>query len=292
MEKELERLRDSLDLCITKSNQVTRTSSIAYSKSGRSYIGASIDSDTKITEISSEHAALTQSILSFDFKVYKIVTLTDNPILKEILSPLVGKVMVDYIIRTGNTLEYSIINTDGKLLFNIKDVRDLFPFYKPENKILTKTQRLEISENKIKLSNIEHIPSILKKYALLGIERNFPTSDNASGYGTAILTKDGTVYFGGQYSAFDKRMLVHSEMTTLLSACMEKNYDITHLGIVSTKYTDTPCNICGVCRQFISEMSIKLGLSIELHCFAKDTDISIMHTIDTYLPDSWTSKKW
>ena len=155
---------------------------------------------------------------------------------------------------------------------------------------LTKIKNSKIETN---IVNIEiKNPLDLKIFAIKGIERNFPLYDSASGYGTALFTKSGKVHFAGQYSKMGKSLGLHSEINAIISAISQEDYDIECIGVVSTKYPDTPCNMCGVCRQLIGEISTKLNISPKLYCFSKDTDEYTEHTIEDYLPDAWTSKKW
>ena len=112
------------------------------------------------------------------------------------------------------------------------------------------------------------MPNKLKEYALMGLDRNFPLYDSASSYGTALYTASGRVYCAGQYSSPDKRMNLHSEMVAIICALMNKDQEIEAIGIVSTKYPDSPCNMCGSCRQFVSEICSKLSLSPDLYCFS------------------------
>ena len=295
MENELERLKIGLELSLSKKtrkdgNKVS--SSIAYSESDRSYLAGSLASDTNLLDFSSEQAALIVASHNNDFKINQVVTLFIDET-HQTLSPIVIKLLIDHSLRTGADISYKIINLDGKIIFEEKNVRNIFPFYTPQLSKLEKIDSSEISENIAIINKDEKTEDVLKKYALLGIERNFPTYDSASGYGTAIITNKNKIYFGGQYSDPGKRLNAHSEMATFIDVLVNKEQEhITHLGIVSSKYTDTPCEICGCCRQFLSEVSSKYNLDIKFFCFAKNTEEYNRYTINQLMPNQWSSKKW
>lgn len=287
-------LQSALALCILKTKDINRISSVAISKSGKYYAAGKIASDTKLLDISSEQAALSLSVQHNDFGVYKVITLIENPNDTPVVSPVVAKIIIDHSIRTGLPIEYQIIDTKQKTLFHTKNAQSVFPLYNPSVVVLTKAKTGDrpMSENKIILDENIDYTTILKHYATLGIERNFPTYDSASGYGAAIITKDNTLYFSGQYSGFDNNTGLHAEMTVVIRALMDRNAEITRLGLVSTKYSDTSCNMCGCCRQFVSEISNRFHHNPDIFCFAKDTSEYTHHTLNNYLPQLWTSKNW
>lgn len=288
-------LRSALELCVLKAKDMNRISSIAISKSGRHYVAGRIASDTKLLDISSEQAALALSAQSNDFKVYKIITLMENPDSGSAVSPVVIKILIDHSIRTGIPIEYKIINLKNETILRLENIINTFSFYNPSTVKLAKTEEnTPISENKIILhSKAENeYPLLLKQYAIQGIERNFPTYDLASGYGAAVITKNNSLYFSGQYSGFSNNTGLHAEMAVILRALMDDNSEITHLGVVSTKYPDVPCTMCGCCRQFVSEISARFNLDIKIFYYAKDNNIYTFQKINDYLPGAWTSKKW
>ncbi len=292
MDFDTQRLKDALNLCIIKKEEDKRIASIAYSKSGKSYSGAHIGSDTNLLSIFSEQVALLGAMQNNDFQIESVVTMLETPNEKEIISPIIIKLLIDFARRTGQDIKYTVIDREGNMLFNIDNISSILPFYKPERVFLKKVENTEIQSNKAKLPKDSEIKDVLKKYAVIGVDRNFPRYDCASGYGTAVITKSGNVYFSGQYSSFDKGMNVHSEMAAVISAIMEKDTEITHIGVVSTKYTDSPAHMCGCCRQFLAEMMSRFNINPELFLFAKDTDVYEKRNMNEYLPDIWTSKKW
>ncbi|MBI1974579.1 MAG: hypothetical protein HYS51_01900 [Candidatus Zambryskibacteria bacterium] len=285
----IEKLKSGLNLCILKSTSIERTSSIAITEK-REYLGALIGSDTHLLNIPSEQTALALSVGSTDFPVKEIVTMSENG--SSLVSPVVIKILVDYAARTGAPLKYKIVNTNGEALFETKDVRLVFPLYNPSPIPISKIKE-KYSPNRAEIKiGADEISVRLKEYAILGLNRNFPLYDSASSYGTAVYTSQGNIYYAGQYSSPDKRLNLHSEMTAILSALMDNERDIIDIGVVSTKYPDSPCNMCGICRQFISEISSKLNISPNLYCFASETSEFKKWSIAEYLPDSWSSKKW
>lgn len=294
MENEIKRLKRGLPLSIVKKDSDKRTSSIAYSRSGQSYLGSYIGSDTHLLDIPSEQVALLLSVQSNDFGVEKIVTMIENPKKGVTASPLVMKTIIDHARRTSQVIKYTVVNKNGKIIFETQDIQSSFSFYKPKTIPLKKVKsNSNIKTNKISLDKkVTDVKSVLKKYALMGITRNFPTSDSASGYGTAVLTEDNTIYFSGQYSSFDKCTNIHSEMAATLAAFMDGDYKLRYLGLVSTKFKTKPTQMCGCCRQFIAEMMSRFNFRLQIFCFAHNSDIQDIHSPEEYLPHLWTSQKW
>ena len=294
MQNEIEHLKKGLDLSITKKiqrDQKGHTSSIAYSKSGKHYTAGSIASDTHLLDISSEQAVLAIAVHNNDFLIEKVITLNNNPDTRALISPLVLKLLIDFHARTGEKIDYTVVNSSGEILVEIKDVATTMVHYKPAPSILKKTERSSPSPNFITVDKMEPL-KFLKQYAVEGVARNFPTYDSASSYGASVISKDGTLYFGGQYSSFERRTGLHAEMAVVTSALMNGKRNITHIGLVSSKFVDAPCELCGCCRQFLSELAQKFSWNLEIITFAKDTDEYKTYTIDELLPNSWSSKKW
>ncbi len=287
-------LKDALNLCVSKKKDSKRTSSVAISDKGNIYAAGSVDSDTHLLNISSEQISLMLASSAKDYKIKKIITLSDNFDADVLVLPQTVEIIIDHSIRTGVPISYEMINSEGKTLLSAENAIKLAEYYNPKPNILSMTKNSDISPNKvdIKVKNEEDKIKKLKEYAIKGVSRNFPTSDKASGYGTAVITKNSTLYFAGQYSSPDKRLGLHSEMCAILSAIMDKNAEITHIGLISTKYADEPCNMCGICRQFIAEISAKFNLNPKIYCFSMNSDKTDEHTMPEYLPNSWNSKNW
>lgn len=285
---DLQELRDALKLCVVSNDN--RTASIAYSQSGEKYAAGSVQSDTHLLDIPSEQAALVVSTHHNDFAIHRITTITEE---QEgvLVSPLILKIIIDHARRTGIPISYTIFNREGAVLFEAKDVRALCSFYQPTAKPLEKVQGSTPNINKTKWDSAEGtLKDALKRCALLGSERTFPTGDSASGYGAAVAAKSGMLYFGGQYSSFEKRNGLHAEMAVITVALMDGAIDITHVGIASTKHRDIPCTPCGCCRQFMTEIFRKYDSNPRVYCFAKENDASKEYSVEELLPDVWTSK--
>jgi cytidine deaminase len=132
---------------------------------------------------------------------------------------------------------------------------------------------------------------VLKQVAKDAITKNFPTYDSASGYGAAVVTSEGNIFSSGQYSSFEKRLNIHAEMGAVLNSLMHQRKNIIALALVSSKFKDVPCEICGCCRQFLSEMSSRFNLNLTYYCFALETDAYKTYTLEELLPSPWSSLK-
>ncbi|MEK7614091.1 MAG: cytidine deaminase [Patescibacteria group bacterium] len=293
MPDELSYLKDGLLLAVAKKALVgggNRSSSVCYSKSGQKYRGANVDSDTHLLNISSEQVALLLAVSREDYLVEEIVTMVEKND-GFVLNPLVVKILVDFCARVGREIKYRIININGDIVFESETVTKLISFYTPVPNLLSKTINAKPGESHSAFIEGAPISEELKKYALIGLSKCFTTHDSASGYGASAITEDGTIYHAGQYSSFEKRSNIHAEMAAMILALMDGKTKITALGIVSTKYADTPCEICGCCRQFLAEISSRYGLSMKFYCFAKDNEKFKEYTLDALLPNQWSSKK-
>lgn len=295
MSDELPYLIEGLELAVAKKGgagtPAHRSVSVCYSKSGRKYRGANVDSDTNLLTISSEQTALLSAVAHHDYQIQELTTLVEQ---KEdiIIDPITIKILVDYSARTETIISYRIIDREGTLLFSTKNVRELIPFYIPTVRVLSKTRKATECVAQEVLDTSAPFTQQLKTFAQRGLLSSFTTNDTASGYGAAVATEDGKIYFTGQYSSTEKRSGVHAEMASVILSLMDNNKKIIALGLISTKYEDTPCEICGCCRQFLAEISTKYNLDISLYCFAKNTDDIKQYTLDELLPHQWSSKKW
>jgi len=292
MKIETNKLKKGLKFAVVKKNKKSgfgKTSTTAYSQSGKKYLAGNLASDTNLLDITSEQASLVLSIQNNDFKVNKVITMVEEVNPQQVVSPLVLKVLKDYEIRTGTNIKYTIVDLKGNILFD-EDINDFMSFYNPKTNPLAKTKSSRVSSNCVNIKNIRSVKSVLKKYATLGIQRNFPTYDSATGYGTAVLTNKSNIYFSGQYSSFDKRLNLHSEMAASLSVLMSgKKEKITHLGLVSSKFKEEPCEICGCCSQFLLELIKRCDFDIKFVCFAKDNDMHNEYLINDLISSQWAS---
>lgn len=287
---DLQELRNALKLSVVKCGQGNRSASIAYSHSGEKYTTGSVESDSHLLDIPSEQAALVLSVHRNDFAVHRIATITEGGG-GVLVSPLTLKIVIDHARRTGIPISYAIFNQEGAILFETKNVGALCSFYEPPVKPLGKIQDSKPNTNRATWDSVENsLKDALKRYAVLGCERNFPTRDSASGYGAAIATKNGMIYFGGQYSSFEKRTGLHAEMAVITAALMDGVTDFAAIGIVSSKHADVPCTPCGCCRQFMAELFRKYASNPRVYCFAKESDVFAEYTIEQLIPDAWTAR--
>jgi len=288
-------LRDALLLSVTKKARTDgngNSASVAISKSGKTYFGGKAESDTNLLDVTPEQTALLLATQHRDFQIVEVITLIDST--KPIISPIALKVMADFANRTGTKIAYTVLDAEGTTVFKVKNVLDAIPFYHPEPSDLV-LKKVAPKANWAKLSghtNDSEIAEALKKYALKGLELAFTTYQGASSYGAAVLTESGKIFYSGQYSSPDKRLMVHAEMGAILAALMAKEEKLTHLAVVSDKFEAEPCQTCGPCRQFITELSKRYGWKLQVYCFAKKQPVYNTYSIETLLPNSWSSKKW
>jgi len=280
----------SLELSLPE-NTTPSSGSVALSQSGAHYPAGTVGSKTHLLTIPSELAALARATHANDVLIEQMHTVVADP--EEPVSPLVLKVLADHATRTGIPIRYTIRDLSGTILFAVDDARTAIPFYHQPGAVLASIEKRAVGSAKEVLEKAPgtSLEMQLRQRALLGRERNFPTRDGASRYGAALLTASGVIYYGGQYSTFEHRLGVHAEMGVLLNALMDGVRDITHLGVVSSKFVDTPCSLCGCCRQFIAELSRAYGFSPLLHLFASGNDRFTSHTIEDFLPLQWSNEK-
>ncbi len=281
-------LKESLALSVLNKTGNPRTASIAYSSSGKTYRAGKVESQNHILDFPSELCALTLSAANLDFGVERIVSISEEHKPGEAASPLVLKILIDHATRTGKPIAYSIVDMGGKIVFETKDVFTTFPFYQPERKTLAKITQQKVSPNHNSLENVD--PKVLRQYATLGLERAFLTKDDGTQYGCCAVTADKKVFFTGQYSSFDHRSNVHAEMAAIITALMNTPSPITHLGLISSKHTDTTCEMCGICRQFLQEISDILKYNLQIFTFAKDSDEFHSYSLAEYLPSNWSNQ--
>lgn len=285
-------LREALFLSVTKKARTDgngNAASVAISKSGKTYYGGKAESDTNLLDVTPEQTALLIAAQHRDFQISEVVTLIDST--KPIISPLALKVMADFANRTGTKIAYSVLDAEGTTVFKVKNVLDALPFYHPEASDLN-LKKVAPKANWVSLPSGIEPAEALKKYALKGLELAFTTYQGASSYGAAVLTESGKIFYSGQYSSPDKRLMVHAEMGAILAALMAKEEKLTHLAVVSDKFETEPCQTCGPCRQFITELSKRYGWKLQVYCFAKKQPVYNTYSMETLLPNSWSSKKW
>jgi cytidine deaminase len=281
-------LLDASSRCFLKKASHPKYSSIAISIHDKIYASGNIESYNHVLDITSEHASLVLATQHGDPLIHKIITLIENTEEHQEINPLTIKILIDHFRRTGQDISYTIINQNNKVLWHTDSIANILSFYTPKIEILQHAQR-DATECVGKLQT-DNIPEELKKYATLGSTRGFTTYDSATGYGAAILTKKGNIYYAGQYSSFDHRMNIHAEMSAFIIALSCGDTEITDIGIVSQKHKQTPCNACGVCRQFYSEIIERTHQDITFHTFSLLNDTVQTFSMNEYLPGVWKSK--
>ncbi|HFC11094.1 MAG TPA: hypothetical protein ENJ75_02820 [Candidatus Kaiserbacteria bacterium] len=261
----------------------------ATTRSGNVYTGVHIASTTHILDISAELSALVNAVHNSDLYVTEMETVQTK---NTAPSPLVLKIIADHGARTGVPIHYILRDEYGKIHFETKDANHELGSYIQTNSILKSFGNRFPSTAKILAKDVaqDKLESTLKKYAVDGISRNFPTYDGASGYGSAVRTKNGDIYFGGQYSASDQRLGVHAEMAVLTQAISDGATGFTHIALASSKFKDAPASPCGCCRQFISEASHETNSNPNILLFASNSNSSSAYTIDELLPVQWTNR--
>lgn len=286
-----ESLQRSLGKCVTQKTTSLREASVAATAEGNEYEAGYVSSDTHLLHIPPEQVALMLATQYEDYGVNEIMTMREGVDEEGQVLPFTAQILIDYARRSGETLAYSIVDTDGATLFDTDDVYKLQPYYQPKVKMLAKVQEAVTRSNVAPYDTSTNLKTALHKYAVQGLEKGFPTSDTGGRYGTAVVTDKNNIYYAGQYSSFEHRSNIHSEMAAVLSALMHGDTHITHVGLVSNKYPDSPSQMCGCCRQFLSEISTQFDLSPELNCFALETGEVATYTLEEYLPDKWSNKK-
>jgi cytidine deaminase len=283
-------LAQSLELSLP-GEKPAKSGSVAILRSGARYPAGAVSSENHLLDIPSELAALVRAIHNNDTTIEQVHTVVTDSTTS--VSPLVLKILADHSARTGVAIHYTVRDTSGKILFDAADARDAIPFYRMPNSVLASVAQRTQESAKVSLdkNSKESTELQLRKWALAGRKRNFPTYEDASGYGAALLTASGEIYYGGQYSTFEHRLGIHAEMGVLINALMDGVRDITHIGVASSKFVGVPCSPCGCCRQFIAELSRAYNFSPKICLFASGNEKFISYTINELLPVQWSNKK-
>lgn len=290
-------LQQGLGRCVTRKASTPRESSIATTTADNEYTGGYVASDTHLLYIPSEQVVLMKAAQYGDYGVESVTAMQEDPNPNELVLPLTTQILIDYTRRSGTTLAYEVVDTAGKRLFETDDVYTLQPYYQPESNVLSKVYDSEVQPNVAQYEGqqdedaLESIQAALHFYAIEGLEKGFPTSDSGGRYGTAVMTRNNNIYYAGQYSSFEHRTNIHSEMAAVISAIMHDDPEITHLGLISNRFNEEPCNACGCCRQFLAEVSSRLDLDITLSLFNLDGDQKTTTKLNEYLPGQW-SNQW
>ncbi len=279
----LEQLKLTLDKSWLKSQKSSYNSSSVAITSNNNYFSGLLESTTHLLDITSEHATLALAISHKDPYVKQIITLMQTE--EFVLNPLVIKILVDHVRRTGTSISYSVFDLNGNNLFHCDDVRTLY--YTPQVELLEKVQSWEFQPNFIYFDKSRDIDSQLKECALKGTETHF-SSGTKSLYGASVFSGD-KIYFAGVHSSYDRRLNLHAEMVAFISALSDGNKEISAVGLISTKFIDEVPHVCGCCRQFLSEIQLKNNKEINIYSFSFDGNKTFKISLKDYLPYMWDS---
>ena len=286
------RLRKQLEKSwLKKDNTQNNSASVALTKHGEYYSGM-LESRTHLLDITSEHGALAIAVSAKDAEVYQIMTVVKRKSNETFcVNPLVVKILVDHVRRTGISLSYRVLDIDGEEIYYCKDVYQLGSQigYSPLISRLKKIKPWVVRRHKqVQEGSLEkEIEEQLWKCAILGTKTHFSAGTKTC-YGSAVLA-NSIIYYGGVYSSFDHRLNLHSEMVASLSAIADGNREITHVAVVSNKFVEEPVSCCGCCRQFLSEIQEKTKVDITLLCFSYDGEKVLRVKLSDHLPSAWHS---
>ncbi len=123
--------------------------------------------------------------------------------------------------------------------------------------------------------------------ARTGTRKAFLTRPGGNSYGAAVMTLSGRVFSCGQYSSFNHITNIHAEMAAVLVATMSGHPDICAIAVLSEKADEAPESICGVCRQFLHEHSLRSGIPITAYMSNFDGDHVVVEKLSSLLPGQW-----
>ncbi len=287
-------LKTSLLECLDRSwlkderKRGRNTASVARTTS-HYHLSGLFESRTHLQDIPSEHAAVALAVARKDPRVLEVITMVEvnegNPYIPD---PIVIKFLADHVRRTGAMLWYRACDRNGNELFTVPSV--VGTFYNPPASPIFKIRDWTFAENKIHRDASRALEEELRAGALRGSETHF-SSDTKTVYGAAVLAED-FIYFGGVYSAFDRRLGLHAEMVAALSAIADGHRRISHVALISNKFVEEAPSVCGCCRQFLSEIAEKTGQAIDIVCFpyGEEHNGKIFRTpLASHLPHPWHS---
>jgi cytidine deaminase len=281
-------LSETMDLSTGKPGQ--RSASLAYSTSGEVYPGAFLDSATRITQASSELVALSQASGHRDYSVSEVVTLQEGGDHRTAVTPESLQLLLDYAARSGRRVRYTILGPGMVPLLESIDVRKLAPYYLPRPAMpdyVRLATNADISPNACKLDENGDVVMQVGKLARAGMERAFIQNDTDQRYGAVVVAASGKAYYHGQVSSLGGRT-THAEMTSVFSAHMAGETEITDVGLVCTRYVDMPAEVCGCCRQFLADFPSTSG-DLRIHRFPHDGSASSINTLAELLPSQWSN---
>ncbi len=140
----------------------------------------------------------------------------------------------------------------------------------------------------MRLLSEEQAHSLLQA-AREGTEKAFLTKPGGNAYGAAVLTASGKIFSAGQYSSYNHITNIHAEMAATLMATMSGHPDIIAIALLSNKAHGPPESMCGVCRQFLHEHSLRTGLKILVYLSDFQSCTVSPVELDDLLPHQWDS---
>jgi len=120
-----------------------------------------------------------------------------------------------------------------------------------------------------------------------GTGKAFLTRPGGNSYGAAVMTLSGHIFSCGQYSSFNHITNIHAEMAAVLVATMAGHPDICAIAVLSEKAEAAPESICGVCRQFLHEHSLRTGIPITAYMADFNGDRVVAESLSNLLPGQW-----
>src|SRR3989344_5117484 len=197
----LDLLKASLKLSWLKRDKAKfNSASVAITKNGVHASGL-MESRTNLLDITSEQSALALAVSRKDAHVHTIITVVEEESGSNefLVNPLVIKILADHTRRTGTSIEYIIMNKEGKTLFTTSDARKVYNSYVPPILPLEKIKDWSPRKNTIAFNEKEDKIAQLRNAALQGMEMHFQ-ADSKTSYGSTVLA-NGKLYFGGVYSS-------------------------------------------------------------------------------------------
>jgi cytidine deaminase len=281
-------LSETMDL--STGNPGQRSASLAYSTSGEVYPGALLNSATRIVQASSELVALSQATGHRDYSVFEVVTLQEGGDPRTAVTPQCLQLLLDYAARSGRRVNYTILGPGMVPLLESIDVRRLAPYYLPRPAMpdyVRLASDADISPNTCRLDESGDVVMQVGKLTRAGMERAFIQNDTDQRYGAVVVAASGNAYYHGQVSSLGGRT-THAEMTSIFSAHMEGETEITDVGLVCTRYADKPAEVCGCCRQFLADFPSSTG-ALRVHRFSSDGSAIQVNTLAELLPNQWSN---
>ncbi len=259
------------------------SSSIAITENGEHASGI-FESRTHLLDITSEQAATALAVSRKDPHITEMITVVEGDFT---LNPLVVKFLADHARRTGTPITYKVYDKELTELFSCENIYNLY--YAPRIEVLNKIAGWKPRSNWIWFDDKKNLKEQLRVGAIQGMETHFSSNTNTT-YGAAVKAGD-RIYYGGVYSSYDRRLGLHAEMVAVLAAIMDDKKEITHVAVISSKHTERPAQMCGCCRQFLTEIQQKTKKPIKIIACSLNGTNDFETTLDEYLPAQWNPEE-